>query len=115
LKSIENNFEGMSMRELSMKRPVRSIVFAIPVVVVTILTFTTGYAWNYYVEPKDDALREVSMSSETLSPGTIISYLPNGARSVIIDRTQYFVSGSNWFLPVIKEKGVNYQVVFAPV
>jgi hypothetical protein len=105
----------MSMRGMSMNRLVRSVVLAIPAVLLITGTSTIGYAWDYYVELEGDALKEVSMERETLSPGTIVSYLPNGARSVIIDRTQYFVSGSNWFLPVIKEEGVKYQVVFAPV
>jgi hypothetical protein len=111
----KSNIEGMIMRGMSMNRLVRNIVLAIPAVVLLTVTSTTCYAWDYYVGLEDDSLEEVAMEREILSPGTIVSYLPNGARSVIIDRTQYFVSGSNWFVPVIKEKGVSYQVVFAPV
>jgi hypothetical protein len=105
----------MSMRGMSMSRLVRSIVLAIPAALLLTVTSTTGYAWDYYMELEGDVMQEVSMERETLSPGTVVPHLPIGARSVIIDRTQYFISGSNWFLPVISEEGVKYQVVFAPV
>lgn len=95
-----------------MNRVVRSVAITI---ILTVIPSTTSHAWNYYVLPEDGTWDEISMDSETLSVGTVISFLPNGARSVIIERTQYFVSGGNWFLPIVSKEGVKYQVVFAPV
>ena len=95
-----------------MNRIVRSVVISIILIVVP---STTSYAWYYYAAPEEGAWEEISMESETFSAGTIVPFLPNGARSVIIEQTQYFVSGGNWFLPIINKDGVKYQVVFAPV
>lgn len=80
------------------------------------VVFATGaYGLYDYSLPEEANWQEISLESRTLSAGTVISFLPNGARSVIIERTQYFVSGGNWFLPIINKEGVKYQVVFAPV
>lgn len=79
------------------------------------VTATSGFALSYYSPPEDEVLGQVLLGSETLSAGTIIPRLPDGARSVIVEQTQYFVSGGNWFLPVVGKDGVHYQVVFAPV
>lgn len=92
-------------------------------VVGTIIIFCTlvlvsgerSHAWYYYANTEGVVWEEVSVESETLPVGTVISALPNGARSVTIEGTQYFVTGGNWFLPVISDKGVMYQVVFAPM
>lgn len=81
----------------------------------TLVPLSASYAWYSYASPEDGTWEEISMDSETFSAGTIISFLPNGARSIIIQGTQYFVSGGNWFLPIINKEGVKYQVVFAPV
>lgn len=72
-------------------------------------------AWYYYTPPEGGTWEKASLESEIFPTGTIIPFLPNGARSVIIERTQYFISGENWFLPIVNDKGVKYQVVFAPV
>ena len=95
-----------------MKSLVRSVVIAIMLIVVP---SATSYAWYSYTAQEDGTWEEISMGSETFSAGTVVPFLPNGAKSVIIERTQYFVSGGNWFLPIINEEGVKYQVVFAPV
>lgn len=86
-------------------------------VMLAVVPATVSHAWYYYANatPDDAVWEEVSLESETLPAGTVIAALPNGARSVIIERTQYFVSGGNWFLPVMSKDGVKYQVVFAPV
>lgn len=99
-------------------QPLYNSAFRRPAVLLVLLltVFTVaGPAWSSYVLPEDEVIGQVMFGSETLSAGTIIPYLPDGARSVIIDQKQYFVSGGNWFLPVVGEEGVKYQVVFAPV
>lgn len=95
-----------------MIRVVRSVVL---VFILIVVSSVTSHAWYYYTNAEESVWEEISMESETLPAGTIISALPNGARSVTIERTQYFVSGRNWFLPIISDDGVKYQVVFAPV
>ena len=95
-----------------MNKMIRSFVIAGMLIVVP---SSTSYAWYAYASPEEGAWEEISMDSETFSAGTVISFLPNGAKSVIIQRTQYFVSGGNWFLPIITNERVKYQVVFAPV
>jgi len=95
-----------------MNRVVGSIVIFFTLV---LLTGETSHAWYYYANTEEVVWEEISVESETLPAGTIISVLPNGARSVIIEGKQYFISGGNWFLPVISGEGVKYQVVFAPV
>jgi hypothetical protein len=97
-----------------MNRIMRGVAFATMVTGVALST-TASYGWNYFAQADDGALDEVSTGSETLTAGTIISYLPNGAKSVIVERTQYFVSGGNWFLPIVNQEGIRYQVVFAPM
>jgi hypothetical protein len=81
---------------------------------LTVVTSSVGFAWSYYVEPETVALQDESGGTETFSAGTVISLLPDGARSITIERTQYFISGGNWFLPIAQE-GVKYLVVLAPV
>jgi len=95
-----------------MNRIEKSIVFAIA---LTVVPSATSYAWSSYISPEDGAVEEVSREISTFSAGTVLPFLPDGARSVIIERIQYFVSGGNWFLPVVNKEGVRYQVVFAPV
>jgi hypothetical protein len=95
-----------------MNRMGRIVVIAI---MLTVVPSATSYAGYLYAAPEDGAWEEISMGSETFPAGTVVPFLPNGARSVIIERTQYFVSGGNWFLPIINKDGVKYQVVFAPV
>lgn len=91
---------------------VRVITFAI---MLTTISATTTLAWDYY-SPLEEEIQSVTLpDSDAMSAGTIVPYLPDGAKSVIVDRIQYFISGGNWFLPVANEDGVEYQVVFAPV
>ena len=103
---------SMIINSMMLNRMMRSVVIAS---MLTVVPSSTSYAWYSYASPEDGAWEEISMENETFSAGTVISFLPNGARSVIIERTQYFVSGGNWFLPIIIEERVKYQVVFAPV
>jgi hypothetical protein len=95
-----------------MNRVVGSIVI---VFMLILFTGVTSHAWYYYANTGETVWEEISVESETFPAGTVISFLPNGARSVIIEGTQYFISGGNWFLPVISSEGIKYQVVFAPV
>ncbi len=89
----------------------RSVV----VIILTVVPAATSYARHYSAPSEEIAWEEVSMASEVYSEGTVLSFLPDGARSIIIEQTQYFVSGGNWFLPVADKEGVKYQVVFAPI
>ena len=99
------------MRRGDMNNLKRSVI----IIMLTVVPATTSHA-RHYSEPSEDiAWEEVSMAGEVFSAGTVISFLPNGARSIIIEQTQYFVSGGNWFLPVADKEGVKYQVVFAPM
>ncbi len=95
-----------------MKRKVPILAIAL---VLTLLSAVTGYANYDYAISENASWDGISVESEIFPAGTIISFLPDGARSVIIERTQYFVSGGNWFLPIVNDEGVRYQVVFAPV
>lgn len=88
-------------------------LFAIAIM-VTIAFSSVGFAWSYYVPPEDLVVQDELVSAEVYAAGTVIAYLPNGAKSIIIEQTQYFVSGGNWFLPIANE-GVQYLVVLAPV
>ena len=95
-----------------MKKIGRIVVIGI---MLTVVPSTTSHAEYIYAAPEDGAWEEISIGHETFSAGTVVPFLPDGARSVIIERTQYFISGGNWFLPIINKDGVKYQVVFAPV
>lgn len=80
-----------------------------------VICSTSSFAWYYYASADDRVREEISTDKDALPVGTVIVALPNGARSIVIERTQYFVSGENWFLPILSNEGVRYQVVFAPV
>ncbi len=82
---------------------------------LTVVYATPGYGWYYYADADDRMWEEISSERETLPVGAVISSLPNGARAIFIEQTQYFVSGENWFLPIINKEGIKFQVVFAPV
>ena len=84
-------------------------------VMLTVIYSTPGFAWYYYASADDRVREEIPTDRETLPIGTVISVLPNGAKSIIIERTQYFISGENWFLPMVTKEGVKFQVVFAPL
>jgi hypothetical protein len=94
---------------------IRSVIIALILTIVL-----PGYAENYYAAQDESTWENVSSEdiltgTETFTAGTVVSYLPNGARSILIEQNQYFISGGNWFLPVIKEDRVAFLVVFAPI
>jgi hypothetical protein len=95
-----------------MNKIMRSTAIAIA---ITLAPSATSHAWTDYTPPEDGVWEEISMDMEVFSAGTVLPFLPDGARSMIIERTQYFVSGGNWFLPIVSEEGVKYQIVFAPM
>jgi len=87
--------------------------FILPVLII--LSTATPGAGAYYVNPMDGAMEIASLDSHgPLVTGTMVNHLPNGARSVTIENTQYFVSSGNWFVAVF-EGGIQYMVVLAPV
>ena len=94
---------------------VRSLAAIAIASMLTVIYPTPGFAWYYYSSADDRVWEEISTEKETLPVGTVVSSLPNGARSIVIERTQYFLSEENWFLPIIGNQGIQYQVVFAPV
>ncbi len=94
---------------------VRSLAAIAVASMLTVMYSTPGFAWYYYSSADDRVWEEISTEKETLPVGTVVSSLPNGARSIVVERMQYFVSGENWFVPIISNEGVQYQVVFAPV
>lgn len=84
-------------------------------VVIILSTATPGAGWYYIDEPMDQVVELSALSvSGPLVAGALVDHLPNGARSVIIENTQYFVSSGNWFVAVF-EGGIQYMVVLAPV
>lgn len=82
--------------------------------IITVASSKAAFGWSYYVPVEEVIVQDDLIGTETYEAGTVISYLPDGAKSVIIDRTQYFVSGGNWFLPIVGEE-IQYLVVLAPV
>lgn len=98
-----------------MKNRVHGIAGIAVAIMVTVVYSTPGFAWYYFASAEDRIWEEISTERKVLAVGTIVSALPNGARSIIIEQTQYFVSGENWFLPIIDKEGIRFQVVFAPV
>lgn len=83
--------------------------------VMIVLSTASPGAGLYYVEPIDGVIEVASIAgSGPLMAGTIVDYLPDGARSVTIEDTQYFVSSGNWFVAVV-EGGIHYMVVLAPI
>ncbi len=95
-----------------MNNLVRSVAILMFVVALAKTSHAIGY---YYPTTEEVDWEEVSKANEIFSAGTVFSFLPNGARAIIIERTQYFISGKNWFLPVVDKEGIKYQVVFAPM
>lgn len=80
-----------------------------------VLSTASPGAGLYYVDPSDDFIEVAAVAgSGPLMAGTIVDYLPDGARSVTIEDTQYFVSSGNWFIAVV-EGGIHYMVVLAPI
>jgi hypothetical protein len=81
---------------------------------LTVASSRVAFGWSYYVSPEDVVVQDELVGIGTFAAGTVITFLPDGARAIIIERTQYFVSGGNWFLAIARE-GVKYLVVLAPV
>ena len=83
--------------------------------VMIILSTASPGAGIYYVEPIDGVMEVASIAgSGPLIAGTMVDHLPDGARSVTIENTQYFVSSGNWFVAVF-EGCIHYMVVLAPI
>lgn len=92
-----------------------TIVWNLLLPVIIILSTATPGAGGYYVDPIGGAIEVASLAgSGPLIAGTVLDNLPDGARSVTIENTQYFVSSGNWFVAVV-EDGIQYMVVLAPV
>lgn len=84
-------------------------------VMIILSTATPGAGWYYVAEPMDQVVGLSALSGNgPLVAGTLVDHLPDGARSVTIENTQYFVSSGNWFVAVF-EGGIQYMVVLAPV
>lgn len=83
--------------------------------IMLVLSTATPGAGGYYVDPIDGVFEIASVvGSGPLIAGTMVKTLPDGARSVTIENTQYFISSGNWFVAVF-EGGIQYMVVLAPV
>lgn len=93
----------------------KKVVGSVLIVLMLVASAATSHAWYHYANAEKIVWEEIAVEGETFSAGTVISALPNGARSVTIEGTQYFISGGNWFLPVVSKEGVQFQVVFAPL
>jgi len=92
-----------------------TVVWNLIVPVMIILSTASPGAGLYYVEPIDGVIEAASIAgSGPLIAGTMVDHLPDGARSVTIENTQYFVSSGNWFV-VVFEGGIHYMVVLAPL
>ena len=79
-----------------------------------------GYAENFFTAHDEISWENVSSEDilqgiETFTAGTLVFFLPNDAKSLLIEQDQYFISGGNWFQPVIKDERVAFLVVFAPI
>ena len=84
-------------------------------IMIILTTASPGAGWYYVDEPIEQVVEFSTLSgSGPLVAGTMLDYLPDGARSVTIENTQYFVSSGNWFVAVF-ESGIHYMVVLAPV
>ena len=81
-----------------------------------ILSTATPGAGKYFVDDPIDEVVELSalVGAGPFATGTLLAHLPDGARSVTIENTQYFVSSGNWFVAIF-EGGIHYMVVLAPV
>jgi hypothetical protein len=92
-----------------------TLVWNLLLPVMLVLSTATPGAGVYYVDSIDGVIEVASVAdSGPLVAGTIVETLPDGARSVTIEKTQYFVSSSNWFVAVV-EGTIHYMVVLAPL
>lgn len=84
-------------------------------IMIILTTATPGAGWYYVDEPMDQVVeRAALLASGPLLAGDVVDHLPDGARSVTIENTQYFISSGNWFVAVF-DGGIQYMVVLAPV
>jgi len=91
-----------------------TLVWNLLLPVILILSTATPGAGEYYVDSIDGVFEVASVAgSGPLIAGTMVETLPDGARSVTIENTQYFVSSGNWFVAVF-EGTIHYMVVLAP-
>ena len=57
----------------------------------------------------------VSHRQEVRQPiGSQFASLPPGSRSMVVNGTQYYQNGANWYKPYHGSNGVYYEVVQAP-
>lgn len=92
-----------------------TIVWNLLLPLIIILSTATPGAGEYYVDPFDGVIEVAFLAGSCpLIAGTMVDNLPDGARSVTIENTQYFVSSGNWFVAVF-EGDIHYMVVLAPV
>lgn len=92
-----------------------TLIWNLIVPVMIVLSTASPGAGLYYVEPIDGGIEVASIAGNgPLIVGTMVDHLPDGARSVTVENTQYFVSSGNWFVAVF-EGGIHYMVVLAPV
>lgn len=84
-------------------------------VMILLFTATPGAGWYYVDEPMDQVVELTALPARgPLVAGVLVDHLPDGARSVTIENTQYFISSGNWFVAVF-DCGIQYKVVLAPV
>lgn len=83
--------------------------------IIVLVTASPGAGW-YYFDPGDETV-EIANSDMTgpLVAGTVLNHLPDGAKAVMIEKRQYFVSSGNWFVAVYDTDTIHYMVVLAPV
>ncbi len=92
-----------------------TIIWNVILPVMIILSTASPGAGLYYVDPSDGLIEVASVAgSGPLIAGTMVAHLPDGARSVTVENTQYFISSGNWFVAIF-EAGIHYMVVLAPV
>lgn len=92
-----------------------TLIWNLVLPVMIVLSTASPGAGLYYVDPSDDFIEVASVAgSGPLIAGTMVEHLPDGARSVTIENTQYFISSGNWFVAVF-DGGIHYIVVLAPI
>lgn len=90
---------------------IRSVIFSLGLV---LLACVNSHGWSYNDFSLSEEPSHTNDLQKYLATGMIVSHLPDGARSVIIDDTQYFFSEGVWFLPVFK-RTIQYMIVMDPV
>lgn len=89
--------------------------FSFSVMVLVFCGLVSGaQAYHYFEPPAEGWSPELNKNEVSHAIGTVINVLPDGARSVLIQGVQYFVTDNNWYRP-INVNGIKYMAVFAPV